>query len=184
MKKLTYVVALFFVMLFGCSKEIMNDEILELKKANVPIPIKGEVCMIDNEEDRIAVHFGSPDGPIVPGATLVRNAILYGTLSHLGKLDEQSNMTGREGAYLDADAYSEGMIIVVATYDARLFAANGDYIDLISNIRIDRATQTITGENTIIGGSGRFENAFGTSTLIGVLPCWDVDGTIEYPDEK
>ncbi len=167
----------------GCNKDAFFSEEPEvvLKKANVPIPLKGETCMVSGSEDRIAVHFGSPTGPIVPGATVVKYTSLYGNLTHMGKLGEESWMEGREGAYLDAVAFSQGKKIVVATYDARLFAANGDYIDIVSNIRIDRDNGTITGENTITGGSGRFENAAGSGTLNGVLPCWDVDGTLEFP---
>jgi len=184
MKKLACFVAIVsLAMLFGCSKDILTDETPELKSAKVPIPIKGETCMIDNEEDRIPVHFWSPDGDIVPGATVVGTTFLYGNLTHLGKLDEKTYMTGREGAYLDYDAYTQGMTIVVATYDVRLIAANGDYIDIVSNIRIDRGDQSITGDYTITGGSGRFENAMGTGTFSGLIPCWDVEGTIEYPDK-
>ena len=183
MKTLVYLFVIAMLLFAGCEKDEMFNEnmnIPELKKAKVPIPLKGEICMIDNEVDRIPVHFGSPDGPVVSGATVVRNAFLYGNLTHMGKLDEQSSMTGREGAYLDAAAYSEGKIIVVATYDGRLFAANGDYIDLVSNIRIDRGAQTISADYTITGGSGRFENAAGNGFLSGLLPCWDSEGTIVY----
>lgn len=185
MKKLACFIAIVsLAMLFGCSKDILTDENLELKKAKVPIPLKGETCMVPDSEERILVHFGSPDGPIVPDATVVKYTTLYGNMTHLGKIGEESWMEGREGAYIDAVAYAEGQTIVVATYDARIFAANGDYIDIVSNIRIDRSNQSITGENTITGGSGRFENVTGTSTLSGVIPCWDVEGTIEYPDKK
>jgi len=166
----------------GCSKDAFFDEQSDvvLKSANVPIPFKGETCMVTDSEDRIAVHFGSPEGPIVPGATVVKFTTLNGNLTHVGNLDEQSWMEGREGAYIDAVAYSQGKTIVVATYDVRLIAANGDYIDGISNIRIDRSNQTITGENTITGGSGRFENVAGISTLSGIIPCWDIKGTLEF----
>lgn len=181
MKKLAFIMTVALVMLFGCSKDILTDETLELKSANVPIPMKGEVCMIDNEDDRIPVHFWSPDGDIVPDATVVRTTFLYGTLTHMGKLDEQTYMTGREGAYLDYDAFLQGKTIIVATYDARLFAANGDYVDLISNIRMDTDNQTLTGDWEIIGGSGRFKNAAGNGLLSGELYCWDIEGTLEFP---
>lgn len=178
-----------FTVLFlfnGCNNDAFFGEEPDfiLKKANVPILVKGETCMVSDSEDRIAVHFGSPDGPIVPGATVVKYTFLYGNLTHIGKLGIESWMEGREGAYLDADAFSQGKKIVLATYDIRLFAANGDYTDLISNIRIDRDNQTITGEFTITGGSGRFENVAGTGTLSGVIPCWDIDGTLEFPVKK
>ena len=183
LKCLFLTIAAFLFLFNGCNKDAFfgEESDLVLKKANVPIPFKGETCMSTDNVERIAVHFGSPDGPIVPGATVAKFASLSGNMTHMGKLDEQSWMEGREGAYIDAVAYSQGMTIVVATYDVRLFAANGDYIDGISNIRIDRSNQTITGINTMSGGSGRFENATGNSTLSGVIPCWYIDGTLEYP---
>lgn len=183
LKCLFLTVATLLILINGCNKDAFfgEEQDLVLKKANIPIPMKGEICMIDNDVDRIPVHFGSPDGPIVPSANLVRTTFLYGNLTHMGKLDEQTLMIGREGAYIDANAYAEGKTIVVATYDARLFAANGDYVDLISNIRINRDTQSITGDWKITGGSGRFENTTGIGKLNGILPCWDVEGTLEFP---
>lgn len=183
LKFLFLIIAALLFLFNGCNKDAFFDEetSVELKKAKVPIPLKGEVCMIDNPDDRIPVHFWNPEGDVVPGATVVGIAFLYGNLTHMGKLDEQSYMTGREGAYLDYDAYLQGKTIVVATYDSWLFAANGDYIQIVSNIKIDRGAQTITGNYTITGGSGKFVNAAGKGSFSGVLPCWNAEGTLEYP---
>lgn len=179
-----FVFALFI--LAGCSKDtfIGNEPAVNLKKAKVPIPSKGEMCMTDNDEEgRLAVHMGSPDGDVIPGVDIAKAAWLYGNMTHTGKLQEQSAMTGREGAYLDLEAYSEGKLVVVATYDARIYSANGDYFDVVSNIRIDVTdpdNKIITGDTNITGGSGRFENVTGIGVLSGIIPCWDIDGTIVY----
>jgi hypothetical protein len=136
-----------------------------------------------SSDDRLVVHFGSPTGPVTGINDLSRTAFLYGHLTHTGKLNEQSFMTGREGAYLDAVAYSQGKIIIVAKYDARIVAANGDYYDLVSEIEIDATDPSyriITGEYTITGGNGKYNNITGEGTLNGVLPCWDVEGTLKY----
>ena len=183
LKCLILTIAAFLLVFNGCNKDAFFDEEPDvvLKKANVPIPFKGDLCMTPDNEVRIAVHFGSPTGPIVPGTTMAKIAWLSGNATHVGKLSEQSFMTCREGAYLDAVAFSQGKKILYATYDARIFAANGDYVDMVSAIRIDGSAQTLTADYTITGGSGRFENAAGSGLLSGELHCWHVEGTLEYP---
>jgi hypothetical protein len=155
---------------------------LDLKKANVPIPSKGEICMISSD-DRLDVHFGSSTGPVTGIDDLSRTAFLYGHMTHIGNLNEQSFMTGREGAYLDAVAYSQGKIVIVAIYDAHIITANGDSFDVVSYITIDATdpdNKIIAGTTSVTGGTGKFENATGEGTLNGVLPCWDVDGNLKF----
>lgn len=168
----------------GCNKDpfLTEEPELTLKSANVPIPLKGEICMVSND-DRLDVHYGNPDGPVIAAIDLSRTAWLTGNMNHTGKLNEQSFMTGREGAYLDATAYSQGKIIIVATYDARIVAANGDYLDIVSEIEIDATDPShriITGEYSIAGGSGKWENTAGSGILSGIIPCWNVEGILEY----
>jgi hypothetical protein len=186
-KCLLFTVTALLLIFAGCNKEDFTEDYSnsnpDLKKAQVPIPMKGEICMVGVEEDRLTVHFGSPDGPVVPGVDLSRSAWLNGNMTHTGKMGAQSFMTGREGAYIDADAYSKGKIIIVATYDVRIFAAHGDYLDLYSEILIDATdsnNRLITGDTHINGGTGVFENASGLGYLSGVIPCWEVDGKIEF----
>jgi len=168
----------------GCNKDpfFTEEPELTLKSANVPIPLKGEICMVSND-DRLDVHYGNPDGPVIAAIDLSRTAWLTGNMNHTGKLNEQSFMTGREGAYLDATAFSQGKIIIVATYDARIVAANGDYLDIVSEIEIDATDSShriISGEYIVTGGIGKYKNVTGKGTLNGVLPCWDVEGTLKY----
>lgn len=168
----------------GCNKDpfFTEEPEVSLKSANVPIPSKGEICMISSD-DRLDVHFGSPTGPVTGIDDLSRTAFLYGHMTHTGNLSEQSFMTGREGAYLDAEAYFEGKIVIVAIYDAHIIAANGDSFDVVSHITIDATDpdhKIIAGTTSVTGGTGKFENATGEGTLNGVLPCWDVEGTLEY----
>jgi hypothetical protein len=174
--KCFFLIVTTLVLLFGCNKDAFFGEEpeLTLKKANVPIPFKGELCMTPDNEIRIPVHWGSPDGPIVPNLTLAKIAWLFGNATHLGKLDEQSFMTCQEGAYTDGS-------FLYATYDIKLFAANGDYIEGISIITINSEAKTLTADYHFTGGSGRFENVTGSGLLSGELHCWDVEGTLEYP---
>jgi hypothetical protein len=180
--KCLFLTVITFLFLFtGCNKDAFFDEETELtlKSANVPIPLKGEICMVSND-DRLDVHYGNPDGPVIAAIDLSRTAWLTGNMNHTGKLNEQSFMIGREGAYLDATAYSQGKIIIVATYDAWIVTANRDYLDIVSEIEIDATDPShriITGEYTIAGGSGKWENTAGSGILSGIIPCWNVEGT-------
>ena len=169
------------VVIFGCSRDSLDNENVMLKKAMVPIPMKGVVCMTEKEGvERMPVWFPGTETP-VPGVSLSREAWIAGNMTHTGQLMEQSEMIGIV-AYLDMAAYSEGRIVLLADYTARLFAANGDYIDLFSSIVIEVIgdVKYITGTFTLTGGSGNFENVSGSGTLDGIVPCWDIMGECIY----
>ena len=166
----------------GCAK----DEILsenagnnELKKANVPIPVKGEVCMVPNPDgEKMPVL--NPYGQPIPGLTLVKTTTLYGFESHMGKLSEESFMTGIS-AKIDVEAKKQGRIVIIADYETTVFAANGDASYSITHSRIDVTdpnNMTITGTYESTGGTGRFENSSGSGTFEGVLPCWTIEGVM------
>ncbi len=62
------------VVIFGCTRDTTDDESVILKRANVPIPCKGVVCMIEKEGvDRLPVFFPDTEKP-VPGVTLSSEA--------------------------------------------------------------------------------------------------------------
>jgi len=120
---------------------------------------------------------------VIPQLDLSGAAWLAGHATHMGELiAAQSYMTGVH-AELDMVALSQGKIVLVAEYEALLTGDNGDHINLISNIRIDStdpSNRIITGDWYATGGSGNFENVTGSGVLNGILPCWDVDGTIAF----
>jgi len=187
MKKLACFIAIVsLAMLFGCSKDILTDENPELKKANVPIPFKGEVCKTNNDDVPLMHVDGTPYGPI-PDLYVTGESWLSGNFTHMGKLSEESYMEAIS-AELDLSALmQEGKIIIVAVYEAHAFAANGDKIDCLSNIKMDvtdRDNWILSGDYTVTGGSGRFENASGSGILSGSSKCWDMEGTLEYPDNN
>ena len=171
------------VLVFGCSRDSVNDENVMLKKAKVPIPLKGEVCMTEKDGvERMPVLFPGTEEP-VPGVTLSREAWLSGHLTLTGNFQEQSSMTGIS-AYLDMEAYAEGRIVLLAQYTGRLIAANGDYCDFVSPIEIEVVGEEkyITGTVTITNGSGRFENVTAEGVFSGIVPCWTVEGEYIFTD--
>ena len=195
MKKLVFLMIVSFGMLFSCSKDVLNDENTDLKKAKVPIPFKMEFCMNPNPELNFHVEntpFLDPASGevIIPDLYMVHECWLSGYGTHFGELiKEQSSMTAKS-AYLDLNALlTEHKVVTVAVYEFRITAANGDYCDGISHIRIDWTNHSgldiagavITGDVELLGGIGKFEDASGTSVLNGILPCWHTEGTLEYP---
>jgi hypothetical protein len=184
MKTLIYLFAIAMLLFAGCAKdEIFSDNAgkNELKKANVPIPNKGEACMIPDTTVLLPVTLG-PNGPVLPKIIMYKYASLTGHSTHFGKFGEQTSMSGN-WAYLDKEALAQGKKIIVSEYEVFTYAANGDYTVGISVSRIDVTdpnNKIITGTIETNGGTGRFENAVGSGEINGVLPCWTIEGTIEY----
>lgn len=186
MKKLVCLMIASTVFLVSFTKDTMTDENLVQPGSKVPVPMKGIICMSQNNDFRLPVS-GTPvmdatGKEIVPAISMSGFATLAGHATHMGTFKAQSSMTGIS-ASLDMGALAQGRVVLVAFYTARLTGANGDFVDLVSPIRIDVTDQShrvITGTFTITGGSGRFENASGGGVINGVLPCWDVDGQIQY----
>jgi len=184
--------AISLVMLFSCSKDTLTDENPDLKKAKVPIPMKVEICMISNTTvDSIDVENTPVLGPsgqvLIPALGLSGAAWLSGHGTLIGEMiQEESTMVGHD-AYLDMDAlFTTGRVVIVAVYEGRITAANHDYFDFISNIRIDAtdpSDRVITGDVSITNGTGKFEGMTGKSNLYGILPCWRVEGTVKFMEQ-
>jgi len=192
MKTLEILLVLVAVVLAGFSKDMLTNENVDLKKANVPIPLKGEMCMTWNYDVPSLPVAGTPvtkpSGEVlIPQLDMSGAAWLTGHSTHMGEfIPEQTHMTGLH-AELDMAALLNGKVIIAAEYEAILTGNNGNHIDLLSQIRIDVTDPsnwtnwTITGNFQVTGGSGKFENATGSGVLNGLLPCWDFEGTLEYP---
>lgn len=196
MKNLLCFMIFSLVMLFSCSKDGLNFEnpdlnykIPDLENVKVPVPMKGEMCMTYNFDVPLRHVEGTPvlnpEGEtVIPDLYLSGASWLSGNLTHFGKLQEQSPMKSLS-AYLDMEALSKGRVVCVAVFEATIIAANGDAINVLTPVRIDVTDDpqwSITGEFTVTGGSGKFENATGCGVLDGdLLPCWNVDGTIVFP---
>lgn len=173
------------LLLAGCAKDDMFNEtqgLPELKKAKVPIPSKGEICMVYNHDVPLRHVDGTPYGPI-PDLYVSGEAWLSGQMTHMGKLSEESWMRSIS-AQLDKDALSEGKVVIAAVFEATSYGASGDYTVGLSNVRLDVTNPdqwTITGFWEITGGSGKYENSTGSGVLSGSLPCWEMEGTVQIP---
>jgi len=190
MKNLVCLLFISLVMLFSCSKDVLNDENPDLKKAKVPIPMKMEVCMDPAAELNFPVENTPVLNPatgavIIPKLYMAAESWLSGYGTHMGELiKEQSYMTAKS-ASLDLNAlFTAHKVILTATYDVFIMGANGDHITMVSHISIDvtdLSHRTITGDWTITGGSGNFEYAEGEGLCNGLIPCWTLEGSLIYP---
>jgi len=188
MKNLVYLMFVSLVMLFGFSRDVLNDENTDLNKAKVPIPMKMETCIVPGAVFDYPVANTpvlDPSGKvIVPALNAASKCFLSGHGTHFGKLQEQSIMK-IQSAYLDMNALAGNKVVTVLVYEIRLFAANGDYCDGTVEVRIDRTDPNyrviINGDLELLDGTGRFEGVTGSCKKVsGVLPCWYAEGTLEY----
>ena len=89
-----------------------------------------------------------------------------GHATHLGHYAEEGSVT--------LTATSNPAVFQVAGTTA-YFAANGDRLDAQVSGTLNQATGVISATITYVGGTGRFEDASGQSTLAGQM---DLNGTI------
>ncbi|MDH3651345.1 MAG: dirigent protein [Saprospiraceae bacterium] len=167
MKKLLFLFTLFFALAFWhCEKDqALYDSPLQEKGITITnvdarssecdlgmVPIKGELLEeLDFSEVIICTDpNNNPVGP--PFAKTTR--FISGNLSHLGTIDTEKSGTLRVSCTNFGDGLLEGYI------QAYIVAANGDGLYLDIFLTFDQGLpDRITW--TIVGGSGRFENASG-----------------------
>lgn len=187
MKTLKILLVIVFVIFSGFARDSQTDENLLLKRAVVPVPLKATMCIIEANQNMPVEGtpvIGAKGDILVPELFLISTASLGGHGTHLGNfIVEQSSMTG-VSAHLDFGALSQGKIVLIADYYGTITAANGDHFDFEASIEIDATDRTqggiITGTYSVSGGSGRFENAGGSGVLNGRIPCWNIEGTLEF----
>jgi hypothetical protein len=156
MKTLSYFFVMAIILIAGCAKDetlFENPENMELKKANVPIPLKGE---------------GWSD----PDPQTSSKYITGGIGTHLGKINsEQSYYEFQKQDFIEIDGkpyYDLGGI-------GKLVGANGDSFEFTFTTRESLIDYTLVGKSVIIPGSGtgKFKGCSGYYNYVGGL---DVSG--------
>lgn len=189
MKNLVCLIFVSLVMLFGFSKDVLNDGDTDLKKTKVPVPMKIEMCVVpgtvfDFPVANTPVIDPSTGKEIIPALYAASESLLSGHATHFGELRPQSSLS-IISAYLDLGALTGKKVISVLNYEIRLIAANGDYCTGIVEVIIDRTDPShrviIDGDLVLTGGVGRFEGVTGSCVVTGVLPCMYAVGTLQYP---
>jgi len=163
MKRIIFLLIGLLFIASGCSNETLNtDSALEeanLKSATTKmIPSKGEIIISVDEYDA--------QGLGIKGK-------MSGYLTHMGKLDETKSTWVT--LYHDFSQYPP---LVIQVNDLVFCAPNGDLLYGTYTGVLDITTSEINGSTVLEGGTGRFENATGQSTVTG-YPWYDELGRVE-----
>lgn len=123
-----------------------------------PFKLSGEGALLFNSQETLSGPFAAA-----------------GHATHLGLWENIGNVT-----FVPVSAKE-----LAAGGGARFRAANGDLLDMTFEGLLDLTTGHATGTFTIIGGTGRFQNASGTLNLqLDHAPDgtfgFTLDGTIDY----
>ncbi len=170
MKKLMYVLVAATLLIAGCSKDdslYQNPNNMELKKAKVPIPIKGE-------------GWSDPD----PRSNT--RLLIGGTGTHLGKIEaDKSYYDFYAQEYIEID----GLPFVDLTGIGKLVGANGDSFDFTFTTRQSLTDYTLISTSVITQGSGtgKFKGSSGSFNTVGKpdvsgehLYVFTIEGYLEY----
>jgi hypothetical protein len=160
MKTLMYLFLVVILVTAGCAKDearFENPTKMELKKAKVPIPIKGET-------------WADPD---MQSATRL---IVGGTCTHTGKIDsEKSYYDFYTQVYIEVD----GLPFVDLTGFGKTVAANGDSFEFTFITRQSLTDGTLASKAVITpeSGTGKFKGGSGSFNTVG---GYDVSGAHLY----
>ena len=123
------------------------------------------------------------DTPVGPVPLTTNN--IYGNMTHLGKLQPGSLGVPTSCVVFDITTFT-----LETTYEVNYIGAHGDEIRTFEHVFLtptapDFSTGVFTGTITIIGGTGRFENATGfmefvDANWVGVNSTWGLVGEITY----
>lgn len=193
MKNFLYFLVVSFGMLFGCAKESINDENLDLKKAKVPVPMKAEFCMTPDPATPPVKVQGTPLYHPVTGALIFPAAFLPGAGSisghatHMGEVITGESPMTTVSCYLDIPhLMATQEPVVVANYAGKITADNGDYYKFTATLNVVLPGMTFTGQVYMFDGTGNFEGMTGTVDVAGQgnpatkISCWTGTGTMVF----
>ena len=183
MKKL-FITVTALLLLSGCRKERMPADWMT-DDSNQPLTaekVKVERPMFVNFQAK-------PDMSVPPvqclpaeyGIILGGGTFIYGTATHVGKVDPLNSYTRLKVCNMAA-----GLAAVITMNQGQLAAANGDLMFFQSEETTSLITGAMGGVVTITGGTGRFTGATGSVTIKGRVNftngtlVWTGSGTITY----
>lgn len=185
MKTLMYFLVVAIFVIAGCAKDDTMFETrdnLELKKAKVPIPFKGELyASPDMDSELFKVTFPWGGHTFIPSRMIVK-----GPATHFGRVNSEKSYYEFKTyqLYFDEDgtlfAYNTGIGVMVG--------ANGDSMEFTWWVRQNRVTGDYYGENEVIPGSGtgKFKGCTGSSKTVGwfhedgVGVAFKIDGLLVF----
>lgn len=166
MKNLVCLLVISSVMLFSCSGKMLTDENVALEEAKIPILMKMGMCAVtgsgvfDFHVENNPVINSFTGKVIVPDLYVASEFLVSCYGINFGELQGQGSMTV-ESASLGLNALFTGhRVVLIFVCDGRLFAANGDYCNVICHIRIDRtdpSRRVITGDTEFPDSIGKYD---------------------------
>ena len=152
------------------------------KRANVPIPFKGDFCGVPDMESEPG-SITLPNGITIEFCTRM---IISGTGTHLGRVD------GSGTSYYEVDntqfVPENGLPFMMQSGTGKMVAANGDSFEFTWWAKISLLDRKWVGEFEIIPGSGtgKFEGSSGSFESVGQadpvehINCWFSEGYLIY----
>lgn len=188
MKTLISFFAVAMLFFAGCAEDYtFNDDSasVELKRANVPIPFKADICAVpDMESDFILLPIPGID-PSNPENYYASRTLMRGTGTHLGNLDPEASYYETESTVFFMEA---GHPFLVQSGIGEFVGANGDSFGVTWWAKISLPDRNWVGEFVVIPGSGtgKFGGISGILESIGQANpeehtnCFTSDGYIQY----
>lgn len=186
MKTLRYLIVIAMVVAAGCAKDYPADEVQavpELKKANVPIPMKADVCAVPDMESTLLFIPIPGNDPTDPASCTTSRFIISGNGTHFGKVDATSS-------YYEIAVFEfqleDGIPYLFQSGPGMLVGANGDYIEYNWWAKASLPDFNWIGEMEIAGGTGYFEGCSGSCDLAGHfdmvnrMNCWKAEGFLVF----
>ena len=188
MKTLISFFAIVMVFFAGCAKDYtINEEInsVELKKANVPIPFKADLCAVPDMNGEFYLYPIPGIDPSDPNNYCASRMLIGGNGTHLG-------IVYPETSYYEVDStvfvMEDGHPFFLQSGTGKFVAANGDKFEVTWWAKISLPDRNWVGEFEIIPGSGtgKFEGVSGLLPAVGQANpaehknCWTTEGYLEF----
>jgi hypothetical protein len=188
MKTLIYLFATAMFLFAGCAKDgIFTENAVnpELKKAEVPVPFRVELCGTPDMESEFKLLPIPGIDPGDPNNYYATRMFLSGIVTHLGNVDSENSYTEIENMVFIIE---NGSPFLQQTGGGKMVAANGDYYEFTNWVKMALPSLSYTCGSEIIPGSGtgRFKGISGSTTGIGQVDrvnhtnCWTAEGRMEY----
>lgn len=169
MKTLGYFLVLAIFVFAGCTKDEVlfeSQDILELKKTQIPVPVKADCFAIPDQESAL-VSYLTPEGTV---SYTYSKLNVSGTSSHIGKLNPETNFYVLES--LELFYGDDGHPYTLNKGYGKIVSPNGDEMGFtLEVIQSFDETASYTGKTYIVPGSGtgRFKGCTGFFDLVGAM---------------
>lgn len=193
MKSILSFCMILMMMLIACNSDpFVQDEPFMLKKANVPIPMKADFCAVpDMSSTMILIPIPGLD-PNDPYNYMPSKMFVSGNATLMGQvITEKSICEVTEFTFLlETDEQNNAVPFLMQKGTGVMTAANGDNYQIHWWVKTSLPSWNYIGEVEIHDGTGKFEGATGTVSMIGKIDlathtnCWTADGQIVFPSKK